>query len=70
MVNDNKEKPTPKRCICGAEPIWTKAKLGYFYACPDCLVRSCWSKNLDKATDNWNLEISQAWNERLVKQDG
>lgn len=60
-MEKNKEKPTPKRCICGAEPIWTKTRLGYFYACPDCLLRGNRKKNLDKATEDWNTEVTQAW---------
>lgn len=70
MAKD-KEKPVPKRCFCGAYPIWTKTRLGYFYACPDCLIRGGWAKNIDKATELWNTEVTQVWEEkRLVKKDG
>ena len=58
------EKPEPIRCACGCTAIWTKARPGFFYACPNCQLRGNWRKTLDQATESWNTEVLQARNER------
>ena len=57
-----KEKPTPKRCICGAEAITVKTRLGKMITCPDPIncagnIRSTWKKSEDAAIVEWNTLI-------------
>ena len=68
MKND-KEKPVPMRCVCGAIAVYSKAKPGFFYACPDCLIRGGWRRTLDKATESWNAEVLQARYENWRKYE-
>jgi hypothetical protein len=69
MAKGDKEKPVPIRCYCGAEPVWTKAKLGFFYSCPNCLIRGGWMKTADKAIEVWNTEVLQVRNKNRRAED-
>lgn len=54
-----KEKPTPKRCVCGAEDVIVKTKHGKAITCPNpekCLgnIRTTWNRHQDLAIAEWN----------------
>jgi hypothetical protein len=54
-----KEKPTPKKCVCGADGIIVKSRSGKTVSCPDPLnckanLRTMWNKNQDSAIVEWN----------------
>lgn len=54
-----KEKPTPKRCVCGSEAAYVKTRSGKMYTCPNPLgckanLRTRWNKNKDQAIVEWN----------------
>ena len=60
--SEKKEKPTPKKCVCGAAPITVKARAGHMVTCPDLAncsanMRSAWQKNLDLAIADWNTQV-------------
>lgn len=57
--SEKKEKPTPKRCVCGAAAITVKTRAGHMVTCPDPVnckanLRSAWYKNQDLAIVEWN----------------
>lgn len=56
---EKKEKPTPKRCVCGAEAIIVKTRSGKMVSCPDPLnckanLRTAWNSHQDLAIAEWN----------------
>lgn len=56
---EKKEKPTPKRCVCGAEAAIVKTRSGKMISCPDptncdANLRTMWNKHLDMAIVEWN----------------
>lgn len=58
-TTEKKEKPTPKRCLCGAEAIIVKTKCGKCVSCPnpakcDANLRTTWNKHQDMAIAEWN----------------
>lgn len=60
---EKKEKPVPKKCVCGAEAITVKTKHGKMITCPNPLrckgnLRTTWKSNEDLAIAEWNALIS------------
>lgn len=54
-----KEKPIPKRCVCGKQPAVVKIRRGVMLTCPDFThcpanLRTRWVKGIDAATVEWN----------------
>ena len=57
-----KEKPTPKRCVCGAVAIVCKTRFGKMVSCPNpekCKgnLRTRWQKHGDLAISEWNTLV-------------
>ena len=47
---EKKEKPTPKRCVCGLEAITVKTRAGKMVSCPNPIgcranLRTTWKSN-------------------------
>ena len=56
---EKKQKPVPKRCVCGAEAIVVKTRAGKMVSCPNpigCVanLRTTWKSNEDSAINEWN----------------
>lgn len=56
---NKKEKPIPKRCACGAEPILVKTRAGKMMSCPNPLncisnLRTRWNKYEESLIIEWN----------------
>ena len=56
---EKKEKPAPKKCVCGAAAITVKARTGHMVTCPDPMnceanLRTAWKKSQDLAIAEWN----------------
>lgn len=54
-----KEKPAPKKCVCGREAIIVKSKGKKMVSCPNPLkcsanLRTAWHSNEEKAVEQWN----------------
>ena len=54
-----KEKPIPKRCVCGSEAILVKTRSGKMYSCPNPInckanLRTRWHKGDEQAIVEWN----------------
>lgn len=61
---EKKERPTPKRCVCGAEAAFVKTRSGNMFTCPDPLnckanLYTQWNKHKDLAIVEWNGLIDQ-----------
>ena len=61
--NEKKEKPTPKRCVCGETAITVKTRLGHMVSCRNPLkcvtnLRTTWRKSEDAAIVEWNTLVS------------
>lgn len=59
---EKKEKPTPRKCVCGKEAIIVKARPGKMVTCPDPVncpgnLRTTWEKHEDLAIAKWNSLI-------------
>ncbi len=64
-----KEKPTPKRCVCGSVPIISKTRLGKMVTCPNpekCIgnLRTRWQKHEDTAIAEWNALVDSVTHQR------
>ena len=60
--NEKKEKPTPKRCVCGKFGILVVHKGKKMVSCPNpcaCSAnrRTAWMKNADEAIAAWNNDV-------------
>lgn len=60
---EKKEKPTPKRCVCGAEAIIVKTRSGKMCTCPDPLncranLRTSWKSHEDLAIAERNSLVA------------
>lgn len=56
---EKKEKPTPKRCVCGAEAVLVRGNSGKMITCPNPMnckanLRTMWNKHQDMAIVEWN----------------
>lgn len=70
---EKKEKPTPKRCVCGAEAIIVKSRSGKMVSCPGpmrCKVnlRTMWHKHEDLAIAEWNSLIDSFYAKERQKE--
>lgn len=59
---EKKEKPTPKRCVCGAEGITVKTRHGKMVTCPNPVrcsqgPRTACNNSEDAAIVEWNTLI-------------
>lgn len=66
---EKKEKPTPKRCACGAIAISVKTKHGKLITCPNptnCVgnFRTTWKRSEDQAIAEWNNLINSFISEK------
>ena len=69
-----KQKPIPKRCICGSLPILVKTRAGKMLSCPNPLkctanIRTRWNKYEEQMTVEWNGEVDsfyEAQNRRVI----
>ena len=57
-----KEKPIPKRCVCGLEPVLVKTRSGKMMSCRDPLncvsnIRTRWNKYEESLIVEWNSLI-------------
>ena len=56
---EKKEKPTPKRCVCGSEAAFVKTRSGKMFTCPDPVkckanLSTAWNKHEELAIIEWN----------------
>lgn len=63
---EKKEKPTPKRCVCGLNAAIVKTRSGKMVTCPDPLncranLRTTWHKHEDMAIAEWNSLIGSCY---------
>ena len=63
MKREEKEKPVPYKCVCGATAITSKTRHGRMVTCPNPLrcssaPRTAWNKSEDAAIVEWNTLIS------------
>lgn len=68
-----KEKPTPKKCVCGAEAITVKTRFGKMVTCPNPMscshnLRTAWKKSEDAAIVEWNTLISSVAEKRKARR--
>ena len=61
-VTEKKEKPIPKKCVCGKEAVFVKTRAGKMFTCPAPLnckgnLRTAWKKSLDLAVLEWNDQV-------------
>ena len=59
-----KEKPIPKRCVCGKMPTTVSVRGGRMLTCPNPFacpgnLRTRWNKSIDAATVEWNGVVSE-----------
>lgn len=57
-----KEKPAPKRCLCGAAAITVKTRHGKMVTCPNPMncpvnIRTTWRRSEDAAIAEWNTLV-------------
>lgn len=58
-TTEKKEKPSPKRCVCGGVAVFIKTKHGKSISCPNptkCKgnIRTTWNSHQDLAIAEWN----------------
>ena len=56
---EKKEKPVPKRCVCGAEAIIVESRGKNMCSCPNPMncranLRTSWKTHKDMAIAEWN----------------
>ena len=56
---EKKEKPTPKKCVCGLEAVIVKNRSKKVVSCPDPLncrgnLRTMWESGEESAINKWN----------------
>ncbi|MBE6977635.1 MAG: hypothetical protein E7438_03225 [Ruminococcaceae bacterium] len=56
---NKKEKPVPKKCVCGKGGIIVKSRFGKMVTCPDPLkcsanLRTMWNSHEESAIVEWN----------------
>lgn len=69
---EKKEKPKPKRCVCGSEAIIVKNRGKKMVSCPDPLncranLRSMWKSSQDAAIAEWNGIVDSFYSEHRNK---
>lgn len=69
---EEKEKPTPKRCVCGAEAITVKTRHGKMISCPDPMncpgnLRTTWKRSEILAIAEWNNLVGTFISEKQNK---
>jgi ssDNA-binding Zn-finger/Zn-ribbon topoisomerase 1 len=57
--SEKKEKPVPKKCVCGRGGIIVKSRAGKMISCPDPLnckanLRTIWHSHEESAIAEWN----------------
>lgn len=60
---DKKEKPVPRKCVCGATAITVKTRSGKMVTCPNPMrcegnLRTSWNRSEDQAIAEWNNLVS------------
>ena len=65
---EEKEKPKPKRCVCGLEAITVKSKGKKLISCPDPMncranLRTMWKTTEDAAITEWNGLVDAFYSE-------
>lgn len=66
---EKKEKPVPKRCVCGAEAIIVKTRNGKMVSCRNPIIckanlRTTWKSHEDLAIVEWNNMITSFYSQR------
>ena len=61
---ETKEKPTPKKCVCGKPAITVKVRRGKMITCPDPMscqanLRTRWSSHESTAIAEWNNLVAE-----------
>ena len=71
---EKKEKPTPRRCVCGKAAITVQTRSGKMVTCPDPMncrsnLRTTWEKSEDQAIIKWNTLIASYHEKTQHKED-
>ena len=59
VKKENQEKPRPRKCVCGKEPVLVSIRGGRMLSCPDPVnctgnLRTMWQKSEIQAVEEWN----------------
>lgn len=69
---EKKEKPKPKRCVCGSEAITVKNRSKKMISCPDPMkcranLRTLWRGTEAEAISEWNGLVDSFYSEHRNK---